>query len=78
MKLTPWYPGEIKPVREGVYQRLYPYLSKKEGAIVYCYYEDEKWKSAALSAEKASLSQNKEFASLYQNYNWRGLSEQPN
>lgn len=23
MKLTPWYPGDVKPVRVGVYERLY-------------------------------------------------------
>lgn len=24
MTKTPWYPGDVKPVRVGVYERLYP------------------------------------------------------
>jgi hypothetical protein len=71
--LTDWYPGDVKPVRDGVYQRHY-----YDAIIVYCHYKEGRWRHAGLSIEYASDKCNFDKISSNQKEKWRGLNEQPN
>ena len=51
MTLTDWFPGSVKPVRKGVYQREY-ILGKARGAR-YCYWDGKKWYMGANNACEA-------------------------
>lgn len=70
--LTPWYSGNIKPVRDGVYQRLYA-----ADHVQYCLFKGEKWGLSGSSVEDALEEINVLNSSWYQDLKWRGLSEQP-
>lgn len=68
MKLTPWYPGDVKPVRKGVYQTKvvdlgtgYQFWNGKRWSV---WDETENW---ALYLKKLS--------SCYQEPKWRGVSK---
>ena len=38
MKLTPWFPGDVAPAREGVYQRRYGHHE-----VFFCYWNGRFW-----------------------------------
>ena len=67
-KLTPWYPGHIKPVRDGVYQ------TKNDGSIGYQRFEHGLWYGFSYDAADAARSEwvvDKRF----QNDTWRGVAK---
>lgn len=67
MKLTPTFPGHIKPVHVGVYQRHY-----RLGGWRYCYWNGKNWGFPGDSAEDSTTF----FFSLisrWQNLPWRGV-----
>ncbi len=67
MKLTPWYPGTIKPVRVGVYERRYP-----DGATLYSLWDGVQWYWAWDTAALAS----REYKYTYtQTIPWRGVAK---
>lgn len=70
MKLTDWYPGDVKPVRVGVYEREYP-LS---GIGCYCKWDGKMWHSGYENVDRASIEP---AISNIQNLPWRGLSKDP-
>jgi hypothetical protein len=67
-KLTPWFPGHIKPVRPGVYQVFWatsPIPARFDGA---CWYAgSDNLLTASKSPKPASCDPRK----------WRGLAEEP-
>lgn len=65
VKPTPWFPGEAKPVREGVYQRMYHNNSKD---IRYCFWDGELWHAGYPVIETFSRG-----IAHYQNLPWRGI-----
>ena len=67
MKLTPWFPGTVKPVRVGVYERDY----NPSPTSNYCYWNGEEWSTREQTPKKAL----EEFfvPSLYQDLPWRGV-----
>ena len=67
MKTTAWYPGTVKPVRAGVYERQY-----KFNGVKYCYWSGRYWCLPEITARKAFGIR---FMSEYQNLPWRGLME---
>ena len=73
MKLTDWIPGNVKPVRVGVYQREYD-----NGGLLrpiwYCYWNGDFW-SVYGETPKDALYRCLE--SPAQNLPWRGLAEKP-
>lgn len=69
MKLTPWYPPEVKPVRVGVYQR-----NLGEGSPTYSRWNGREWKFSRPTADEAD---EQTFRSLWQYMDWRGLAEPP-
>ena len=69
-KLTPWYPGEIKPIRIGVYERQYPARSWTS----YCYWDGRIFSQGWKAPEPAKEYRNLPSASSYQNLPWRGVA----
>jgi hypothetical protein len=68
MKLTDWIPGDVKPVRDGVYQRELHSFPR------YALFVRGKWRSSHSSLLTAALEvQNSKYLRLP----WRGLAEQP-
>lgn len=70
MKLTPWFSGTVKPVRVGVYERLYT-TRVTARKVFYCYWNGIRWSHAANSIETAE--EFKHIASADQDLSWRGV-----
>ncbi len=68
MKLTPWFSGDQKPVRMGVYQRAYADAGEK-----YCYWDGQYWGSPTVTAKGADHWSFATNESIYQNLPWRGV-----
>lgn len=68
-KLTPWFPGSVKPVRVGVYERDYD-----RGYPVYSRWDGKHWLWTYDSSRQAAIEQGK--LSPFQNIPWRGLAEE--
>ena len=69
-KLTPWYPENVKPVREGVYE------TNMSGRFGYSYWTGRQWSNQSKLAVNAARS--KTWTSgASQKKNWRGLAEPP-
>lgn len=70
MNLTPWFPGQVKPARPGVYEREYagppggPWFSEWTGA---------QWLSPARTPLVASKQVTRSFTQ--DSVRWRGLTE---
>lgn len=65
MKLTPWFPGTVNPVRVGVYERKY-----NTNKTFYCHWNGEYWHAWATTPATAKDA----FAlSALQNLPWRGV-----
>ena len=64
MKLTPWFPGTVKPVRAGVYERQYG----KE--TFYCLWDGEYWHTWAMTPKHAEKLHG---FSAMQSLPWRGV-----
>lgn len=68
-KLTPWFPGDVKPARKGIYQRLYPY-----DKVQHCYWTGRSWRAGTWHAGNSMVVK---FASDHQRLSWRGLASKP-
>ena len=64
MKLTPWFPGDAKPMWVGVYERQYG----KE--TFYCLWDGEYWHTWAMTPKHAEKVLG---FSAMQNLPWRGV-----
>ncbi len=67
--LTDWYPGSIKPVRAGVYQR------RCNGVILYAYFNGHVWSMGSQALTDAMNL--KIWIAKNQTSEWRGLDEAP-
>jgi hypothetical protein len=67
-KLTPWFPGHIKPVRPGVYQR---------ASLTYSYWTGAHWVASADTVQEAARPTFFDLPSCVQDWSWRGLAEEP-
>jgi hypothetical protein len=65
--LTPWFPPEVQPCHEGVYQRSFP-------AGPYTCWDGRQWRRDAISPMAAAFESQ---PSPHQAVRWRGLSEAP-
>lgn len=65
MKLTRWFPGNIKPIRIGIYQRQYP------TGIYYCRWNGENWGLGY--ANIATAKAQSFYKSNLQEFRWRGV-----
>lgn len=68
-KLTPWFSGDVKPARSGVYVRDLGF------AVLYAMWNDAAWLDGRRSAEDTRYVTT---VSAYQNAPWRGLAHDPN
>jgi hypothetical protein len=68
MKLTPWFTGDQRPVRVGVYLRKYSDSEKYEG---YSYFDGAKWSTFGITPQVALCE--RYITSVYQNLPWRGV-----
>ena len=69
MKKTPWFPGSVKPVRNGVYERDYP-----NSGVVFCRFYKGAWQYAHKDHYIASRQTEESFT---QDFPWRGLAQDP-
>jgi hypothetical protein len=70
-KLTPWYPGHIKPVHIGVYQQ-------KDGfgkVVGYQYWNGQRWGLWGSTIESALFQYEVSAGDRWQNDSWRGLTK---
>jgi hypothetical protein len=68
MNPTPWFPGEVKPVREGVYQRVY---NRDFKDLRYCFWDGQLWRVGYKTIEE-SAEYIRGFAHS-QKLPWRGI-----
>ena len=68
MKTTPWFPGDVKPVRVGVYQR-------GGGVRPFSYWNGLYWCCSAMSPKNAEDMGRRKLQSIFQAIKWRGLTE---
>ena len=71
MKLTPWFPETIKPVRPGVYQT----TSVCALEVFYSYWGGRAWGWPSFTPHSAFVYKN--YVSPIQARRWRGLAEEP-
>jgi hypothetical protein len=74
-KCTPWFPGTVKPVHVGVYERN---MYGKRDPMCYALWDGKKWHAVRASIESAMRAE----VSGYQPRTkgapkWRGLSRKP-
>ena len=69
MKLTQWFPGTVKPVRPGVYQRN---LWGKGALPAYSYWNGERWCLCRPTAHEAVEERH---PSDVQDAPWRGVAK---
>ena len=67
MILTDWFPGSVKPVRKGVYQREYIYGKAK--LSMYCHWDGKQWHASAHTVDGAACN----FLAPNQSLPWRGV-----
>ena len=68
MKLTQWFPGYVKPVHVGVYERRLRFKTD----VYYSRWDGEKWCTLCDTVDEAA---HKIFDSAYQNLPWRGVEK---
>jgi hypothetical protein len=73
VKLTPWFPAKVKPVKVGVYQSKKPFLSW------YRYWDGEYWHSGGTTPMAAKNYANMAGSRFDETppEPWRGLAEEP-
>lgn len=69
MNLTDWFPGSVKPVRKGVYQREYIYGKAK--IPTFCYWDGKQWYAGAHTVDGAAC--NFPLLAPNQSLRWRGV-----
>lgn len=67
MKRTPWFSGDVKPARPGVYEREYLFAGVK-----FCLWSGREWKRPAETAAVAGTNRRRSFQ---QELYWRGLTK---
>lgn len=69
MKLTPWFPPEVKPVRVGVY-----IATVRKPSVFYRYWDGESWLCGSFDQQLANASRPDWYGPPI---HWRGLAKQP-
>lgn len=68
MKLTAWYKSNQKPVRVGIYERIF-----NDGERTYSYWSGKSWGVSCFTPEGAY--KNKKVKTSYPNLQWRGIAK---
>ena len=74
MKLTPWFPAEVKPVHVGVYEI---YEHRRHERPTFKHWNGSFWGFASASIGQAQSADTHLGPSLVQKCNWRGLAAPP-
>ena len=72
MLRTPWFRGDEKPVRPGVYERMYSSWTGRHDLVQFCYFDGSAWYMHGDTVEQA-LSRTTHGATLNQSLPWRGV-----
>lgn len=70
--LTPWFPGNVKPVREGVYQRQIPLYGD-----AYWVWNGARWLNGGYATPTSAKYHSGTSPSSEQCMKWRGLAADP-
>lgn len=75
MKLTPWFPPEIKPIRVGWYQRKW----RKDNDWFANYWDGAHWhhSESATATTQIPIEPHYEAICHCENMYWRGLAKKP-
>lgn len=68
-KVTPWFPGSVKPVRAGVYERRY-----SGNAIAYSRWDGTQWLHGSYEFD---LARRAKYPTFQPSLPWRGLAAKP-
>jgi hypothetical protein len=68
VKLTPWFPGTVKPVRPGVYETAY------RGIRWFRKWDGNRW---YVGDETPSVAWKEKSRTAVTGFPWRGLAEEP-
>jgi hypothetical protein len=71
MKLTDWYPKNVKPIRVGVYRT----DASQTGTATYQHWNGRFW--GLFAPTPARANQYREFPSQHSKPKWRGFAEEP-
>ena len=71
MKTTPWFTGDVKPVRVGLYQR----QGTSRGCYLYSYWNGAYWCCMATDLSHAQELGRMNVQSMFKSLKWRGLTE---
>lgn len=71
MTLTPWFPGDTKPTRRGVYQRQYTY--GKTPSVQFCFWNGKGWAMGEHTVEQAERHRDAFMVAPRQSLPWRGV-----
>lgn len=74
-KLTPWFQGDVKPARVGVYTRDDSDTDCDNGLPAYSHWNGSRW--GHLCGSKDIAQRNVDYVSAYQSLPWRGLASDP-
>ena len=70
MKLTPWYPGTVKPVRDGVYERKFPL----KNSVGFTRFANGRWYLSWDTLDRA-LRDDESVEGIWQDIKWRGVAK---
>jgi hypothetical protein len=77
MKKTPWFSGLTKPSRIGVYERRTELRPTNGDYWPYSFWDGHKWGLGSPNPEGAAVERRRQHHHAYQNFEWRGLAEEP-
>lgn len=72
-KLTKWFDGSVKPVRDGVYQR----TTDGERGFAYWIFKEGFWRYGGFKNAEMCVTEFSDRGALIQNKPWRGLAQNP-
>jgi hypothetical protein len=77
MKLTAWFPADVKPVHAGVYETQSPVFEYEENW--YSFWDGVQWGQSyhRLHGEAVDAAYRNRRPTCYQDHPWRGLAEKP-
>lgn len=72
MLRTPWFSGDLKPVRPGVYERMFSTWTGRHDLVQFSYFDGNHWYLAGETVSDA-LNRMSLGATMSQSLPWRGV-----
>ena len=73
-KKTPWFDGDVKPMRVGVYERDDSATWLGDGSEAFSFWDGHYWMALSLDIDSAN---SRNYPSQFQLLPWRGLARRP-